>query len=115
MEILPSQKHFEALSKHSKRVPVCGQIEFPKLDVSALFRSFFSDSKSAFLFESAKGPDSTARYTMMGEADSCLIEIKGSSARIMTNGATITEDIYDGFNRMNFSEDIISLSSEASI
>ena len=106
MEILPSQKLFETLSKRSKRVPVCGQIEFPKLEVSALFRKFYSDSESAFLFESGKGPDATARYTMMGEADSCLIEIKGNSARIMEKGSTITEDIYDGFNRLNFAEDI---------
>jgi len=107
MEILPSQKQFEELSQRSKRVPVCGQIEFPKLNISALFQKFFSDSESAFLFESGKGPDSTARYTMMGEADSCLIKIKGHSAFVTENGSTITEDIYDGFNRMNFDDDVM--------
>jgi anthranilate synthase component 1/para-aminobenzoate synthetase component 1 len=107
MEILPDQKTFEYISKRSKRVPVCGQIDFPKLEISALFRKFFSESESAFLFESGKGPDSTARYTMMGEADSCLIEIRGSSAYIHENGETITEGIYDGFDRLNFSEDVM--------
>jgi anthranilate/para-aminobenzoate synthase component I len=91
MHILPDRDTFERLGKSSPRVPVCGQQIIPHLNPSCLFRQLFTNTKNTFLFESGKGPEETARYSMMGCGDSRIFEIQGHHAKLLLNGALIEE------------------------
>ena len=106
MEILPGKERFLELSRHSKRVPICGQSRVAGLDAAALFAKFYKDSPHSFLFESGKGPDATARYTFMGEADSCFVRMQDEAATLIQNGKSVSSDIFAGFDRLNFDPDV---------
>jgi anthranilate/para-aminobenzoate synthase component I len=86
MDILPDRNTFDRLTTTSSRVPVCGQQIIPRLDLSRLFPKLFPDTENTFLFESGKGPEDTARYSLMGQANSKILEIKGQRARLFING-----------------------------
>jgi anthranilate/para-aminobenzoate synthase component I len=86
MDILPDKSTFDRLTTASSRVPVCGQQIIPRLDLSQLFLKLFPETENTFLFESGKGPEDTARYSLMGQANSKILEIKGQRARLFLDG-----------------------------
>ena len=91
MNILPDRNTFDRLVASSPRVPVCGQQKIPGLDLSNLFQKLLLNTENTFLFESGKGPEETARYSLMGSASSKIIEIKGRRARLFHKGALVSE------------------------
>jgi anthranilate/para-aminobenzoate synthase component I len=91
MDILPDKSTFIQLAASSTRVPVCGQENIADLDLSKLFQELFLQTKNSFLFESAMGPEETARYSLMGGGCSKLIEIKGQRASLFHEGELISE------------------------
>jgi aminodeoxychorismate synthase component I len=50
----------------------------PGLDPAELFQSLFDGVGNAFIFESGKGPDATARYTFMGVSNGTHVEINSN-------------------------------------
>ena len=91
MNILPDRNTFDRLVASSPRVPVCGQQKIPGLDLSNLFQKLLLNTENTFLFESGKGPEETARYSLMGSAGSKILEIKGQRARLFHKDALISE------------------------
>ena len=91
MDILPDRNTFDRLAACSPRVPVCGQQKIPGLALSNLFQKLLLDTENTFLFESGKGPEETARYSLMGSASSKILEIKGQRARLFHKDALISE------------------------
>ena len=91
MDILPDRNTFNRLAASSSRVPVCGQEKIPNLNLSQLFQQLFLDTENTFLFESGKGPEETARYSLMGCASSKILEIKGQHATLYQEGQLVTE------------------------
>ncbi len=91
MDILPDRNTFDRLAAFSPRVPVCGQQKIPGLNLSNLFQQFFLNAENTFLFESGKGPEETARYSLMGSASSKILEIKGQQARLFQKDVLVEE------------------------
>ena len=109
MDILPDRNTFLQLAASSSRVPVCGQEKILNLSLSQLFQELFLQTKNSFLFESAKGPEETARYSLMGGDCSRIIEIKGQRARLYQGGELISEWDHPepAFNLLNFEENVV--------
>jgi len=91
MDILPDRNTFDQLAAFSPRVPVCGQQKIPGLNLSNLFQQLFLNAENTFLFESGKGPEETARYSLMGSASSKILEIKGQQARLFQKDVLVEE------------------------
>jgi anthranilate/para-aminobenzoate synthase component I len=91
MDILPDKKTFIKLAASSARVPVCGQENIPDLDPSKVFQELFLGTKNSFLFESAMGPEETARYSLMGGGYSKIIKIIGQRASLFHEDKLISE------------------------
>ena len=91
MHILPDRNTFDQLVKSSSRIPVCGQQILRGLKLSELYEQLFSDTENSFLLESGNGPEETARYSMMGNASTKFIEIRGKRARLFSSGELISE------------------------
>ena len=108
MNILPDRNTFDRLVASSPRVPVCGQQKIPGLDLSNLFQKLLLNTENTFLFESGKGPEETARYSLMGSASSKIIEIKGRRARLFHKGALVSEWDHPGsaLHLLNFEKNV---------
>lgn len=91
MNILPDKNTFMRLAASSSRVPVCGLEKIPDLNLSGLFQELFSQTENSFLFESANGPEETARYSLMGGGCSKILEITGQQARLFQDGTLVSE------------------------
>ncbi len=91
LHILPDRNTFDRLAATSPRVPVCGQQKIPGCDLSKLFQKLLLNTENSFLFESGKGPKETARYSLMGNANSKILEIKGQQARLFHKGVLVSE------------------------
>lgn len=111
MDILPDKSTFLRLVASSSRVPVCGQEKIPNLDLSRIFNKLFSQTKNSFLFESAKGPEETARYSLMGGGCAKIIEITGQRARLFHKDKLISEWDNPGpaLDMLNFEADARSV------
>ena len=108
MDILPDRNTFDRLTITSSRVPVCGQQIIPRLDLSQLFPKLYPDTENTFLFESGKGPKDTARYSLMGQASSKILEIKDQRARLYINDKLEKEWDHPGtaLQLLNFEKNI---------
>jgi len=79
------------LAKVSSRIPVCGQEKIPDLDLSRLFQKLFPQIENSFLFESANGPEETARYSLMGGGCAKILEITGQRAKLFQGSTLVSE------------------------
>jgi len=103
MTIEPSKERFEALSRHSRRVPLCASRQVPGLDPDVLFNELYATRADAFLFESGQGPETTARYSMMGAGAARSIEIKNGRGRLVErDGQVLSASSEDCLARLNF-------------
>ncbi len=111
MDILPDKNTFIKLAASSTRVPVCGQEKIRDLDLSKVFQELFLQSKNSFLFESAMGPEETARYSLMGGGYSKTIEIKGQRASLFHEDKLISEWDQPGpaLDLLNFEKTVLSV------
>lgn len=109
MDILPDKNTFIKLAASSARVPVCGQENISDLDPSKVFQELFFETKNSFLFESAMGPEETARYSLMGGGCSKIIEIKGKRASLFHEDKLITEWDQPGpaLDLLNFEKNVL--------
>jgi len=109
MDILPDKNTFIKLAASSERVPVCGQENISDLDPSKVFQELFFETKNSFLFESAMGPEETARYSLMGGGCSKIIEIKGKRASLFHEDKLITEWDQPGpaLDLLNFEKNVL--------
>ncbi|MZH03124.1 MAG: hypothetical protein F3745_06955, partial [Nitrospinae bacterium] len=109
MDILPNKSTFIQLAESSSRVPVCGQEKIPGLDLSKIFKELFLHTKNSFLFESAKGPEETARYSLMGGDCSKIIEITGRRACLYKGFELISEWDQPGpaLDLLNFEKNVL--------
>jgi len=86
MKIVPSKKAFISLRKSFERVPILGEKTVPNFNPSRFFRSLYGDAPNTFLFESGKGPEATARYTMMGRSNSRSLLADHDQVIVSDNG-----------------------------
>lgn len=86
MRILPGKTLYSALCEKSRRVPICGEKTVPGLDPASLYEGLYRECPDSFLFESGKGPQATARYSLMGASNSRLIQIRDRTTRLYLHG-----------------------------
>ena len=86
MNLHPTQEKFIELKKDFDRVPILGEKIVPHFNPSHFFRGMIGNAPNAFLFESGKGPEATARYTMMGQSNSKTLQAIHDQIIITNNG-----------------------------
>ena len=86
MNIMPSKETFITLRKSFERVPILGETIVPDFNPPRFFRFLYGDAPNTFLFESGKGPQATARYTMMGRSNSRSLLADHDQVIISNNG-----------------------------
>ena len=86
MKIHPTQKQYIDLNQDFERVPILGEKIVAKFNPSHFFRSMIGNAPNAFLFESGKGPEATARYTLMGQSNSKTLQANHNGIIVSNNG-----------------------------
>jgi anthranilate/para-aminobenzoate synthase component I len=86
MNLHPTQEKFIELKRNFDRVPILGEKVVQKFNPSHFFRSMIGTGSNAFLFESGKGPEATARYTLMGQSNSKTLQANNDGIIISNNG-----------------------------
>lgn len=74
MHVRPTPQKYLHWKATAKRAPVWGEEYFPQLSPALLYQLLFSGSDNSFLFESNNGPLATARYSLMGESNTKMIQ-----------------------------------------
>lgn len=82
----PSREKFSDLARSFDRIPILGEKFVPQFNPSHFFRVMFGSTPDAFLLESGKGPEATARYTLMGQSNSKTLQAKRDQIIISNNG-----------------------------
>jgi anthranilate/para-aminobenzoate synthase component I len=86
MKIHPTQKNFIDLNRDFRRIPILGEKSIPQFNPTHFFRSIIGKAPNAFLFESGKGPEATARYTLMGQSNSKTLQANHNGIIVSNNG-----------------------------
>jgi anthranilate/para-aminobenzoate synthase component I len=86
MILHPTQEKFIELKRNFDRVPILGEKVVSQFNPSHFFRSMIGSDPNAFLFESGKGPEATARYTLMGQSNSKTLQANHDQIIISNNG-----------------------------
>ena len=86
MILHPTQEQFIDLNKNYERVPILGEKVVSQFNPSHFFRAMIGTEPNAFLFESGKGPEATARYTMMGQSNSKTLQANNDGIIVSNNG-----------------------------
>lgn len=90
MNIRPTREEYLELSTSHERIPVAGERQIPSFNPFDLFRALYRDQPYAFLFESGKGPEATARYSFMGVSHRRVIQADAPAAVFSDNGTRET-------------------------
>lgn len=88
MILRPTQEQFVDLKRNFDRVPILGEKIVSQFNPSHFFRSMIGTASNAFLFESGKGPEATARYTLMGQSNSKTLQANHDQISISNNGTS---------------------------
>lgn len=86
MILHPTQEKFIGLKRNFDRIPILGEKIVTQFNPSHFFRSMIGFASDTFLFESGKGPEATARYTMMGQSNSKTLQANRDGIIISNNG-----------------------------
>jgi anthranilate/para-aminobenzoate synthase component I len=86
MKLYPARETFIELTRDAERVPILGEKPVPQFNPTHFFRSLLGNATNAFLFESGKGPEATARYTMMGQSNSKTLQATHDQITVSNNG-----------------------------
>jgi anthranilate/para-aminobenzoate synthase component I len=86
MILHPTREKFNNLRKDFERIPILGEKIVPQFNPSHFFRSMIGNAPNAFLFESGKGPEATARYTLMGQSNSKTLQASNDQVVVSNNG-----------------------------
>ncbi len=90
MNLRPSRDQFVELRRDFDRIPIISEKSVPHFNPSQFFQHMFGNAPNTFLFESGKGPEATARYTLMGQSNSKTIQAKKDQVIIANNGTRDT-------------------------
>ncbi|NIQ00246.1 MAG: aminodeoxychorismate synthase component I [Nitrospinaceae bacterium] len=104
MTKLPSRQRYIDLSRTAKRIPILEERPVPGFDPAFLFRGLYGQAPLAFLFESGKGPEATARYTFLGQSNGRALVAEKNSVTLIQNGVSKVVDASPlaAFEQMNF-------------
>ncbi len=91
MILYPTQEKFIGLRKDFDRVPILGEKIVSQFNPPYFFRSMIGNLPNAFLFESGKGPEATARYTIMGQSNSKTLQANHDQIIVSNNGTRETK------------------------
>jgi anthranilate/para-aminobenzoate synthase component I len=86
MNFHPARETFIDLNRNFDRIPILGEKIIPEFNPSHFFRIIIGSTPDAFLFESGKGPEATARYTMMGQSNSKTLQANRDQIIVSNNG-----------------------------
>jgi len=86
MNLHPTRETFIDLKRNFDRVPVLGEKIVPEFNPPHFFRLMVGSAPNAFLFESGKGPEATARYTLMGQSNSKTLQASNDQIVVSNNG-----------------------------
>ena len=86
MNLHPTRERFIGLKKNFDRIPILGEKTVPLFNPPHFFRLMVGSAPNAFLFESGKGPEATARYTLMGQSNSKTLQANHDRIIISNNG-----------------------------
>lgn len=86
MNLHPTRDQFIELKKNFDRVPLLGQKTIPHFNPAHFFRLMIGNASNSFLFESGKGPETTARYTLMGQSNSKTLQAIHNEVIVSNNG-----------------------------
>ncbi len=86
MNLHPTREKFIDLKRNFDRVPILGEKSVPQFNPSHFFRFMVGSAPNAFLFESGKGPEATARYTLMGQSNSKTLQANHDGIIVSNNG-----------------------------
>jgi anthranilate synthase component 1 len=86
MNLYPTRERFIDLKNNFDRVPILGEKVVEQFNPSHFFRHRIGSVPNAFLFESGKGPEATARYTFMGQSNSKTLQANHDGIIISNNG-----------------------------
>ena len=86
MNLHPTRERFIGLKKNFDRIPILGEKTVPLFNPPHFFRLMIGSAPNAFLFESGKGPEATARYTLMGQSNSKTLQANHDRIIISNNG-----------------------------
>ncbi len=108
MNIQPDCSTYENLARTLARVPVVGEAEFIKVDLTLVYRSLFKNFRESFFFESANGPLETSHYSIMGRSNSSVIRICGDTVYLGNQGKWVesTEHPLEAMHRLDFSQSL---------
>ncbi|MEE8127052.1 MAG: aminodeoxychorismate synthase component I, partial [Nitrospinaceae bacterium] len=86
MNLHPTRERFIGLKKNFDRIPILGEKTVPLFNPPHFFRLMVGSAPNAFLFESGKGPEATARYTLLGQSNSKTLQANHDRIIISNNG-----------------------------
>ncbi|PIQ98990.1 MAG: aminodeoxychorismate synthase, component I [Nitrospinae bacterium CG11_big_fil_rev_8_21_14_0_20_45_15] len=109
MQVFPDKAEFERLQNTSPCFPVIGQLKVPGVDITQLFERLFYPAPYSFLFESCKGPEAVARYSIMGQADGCILTIHQSRAELCNSEITREIPLELAFELLDFPPDLTEI------
>ena len=106
LEKTPDLQKFKKLSDGCQRVPLVSYLCDLDVDPALLYQGLFKNQTDSFLFESGKGPESTARYSIMGASNSRSIHVQNDRAWRAINGISepIGDDPLSALDAINFAE-----------
>ncbi len=88
MNIKPRREQFLKLREGCQYIPVVGEERAPALDPARLYKSWFEDKPDSFLFESGKGENPTARFSIMGASNGQRALVKCPHKEPSGNGSS---------------------------
>ena len=91
MNLHPTRETFIDLRRDFDRVPILGEKIVSQFNPPHFFRLMVGSAPNAFLFESGKGPEATARYTLMGQSNSKTLQASNDQIVISNNGTRETK------------------------
>jgi anthranilate synthase component 1/para-aminobenzoate synthetase component 1 len=93
INLYPTRDKYIDLRKNFDRVPILGEKFVSHFNPTYFFRHMIGNVGNAFLLESGKGPETTARYTMMGQSNSKILQANQNEVVVSNNG---TREVIQG-------------------
>ena len=111
MIVRPEQEHYVELCRKSRRVPVCGELGVEHFPALRVYRDLFGGAADAFVFESGKGPDATARYTLLGASNGRVLTLQRDGTTLTESGRVVqtSGDPETGWQRLDFDAQVSSV------
>lgn len=112
MRLLPDKQTFLKLADSAGRIPIVGEIPLDHFPALKFFEHLHDENKHCFLFESAKGPEDTARYTFLGQGNSRQVQIHNQQVHVRNNGTSKSypDNLDQAWSELEFQNSLPELS-----